>query len=172
MSGFFRARKVDAGTVEQLLYGEPLPDKARREKLIAQGIGAGAAEAREHMEKARLLLALQQAGEKPPTKSKGEKPMTVSLYSSNATGKREIVVQTNAQSLDLFISGLADALDVAVGSMEPSERAEMLASVLRNAFPVAYAISGYKAERVSETRMLSCGAASPDAGNLLAHSRT
>lgn len=169
MKGLFGVPRAGASRVEELLYGESLPEKARKDRLIAQGIGAGAAEAREHMERARKALEAQ----RQETESNiGERQMTVSLYSSNATGKREVVVQTNAQSLDLFISGLADALDVAIESMGTAERAEMLASVLRNAFPVAYAISGYKAERVSETRMLSCGAATPDAGNLLAHSRT
>lgn len=169
MSGLDRAKVLSASRVEQLLYGEPLAEKARKERLIAKGIGAGAAEAREHMERARKLLERQQ---QEAETIKGARHMTVSLYSSSATGKREVVVQTNAQSLDLFITGLADALDVAIETMGKEERAEMLASILRNAFPVAYAISGYKAERVSETRMLSCGAATPDAGNLLAHSRT
>lgn len=169
MTGFDKAKVLSASRVEQLLYGEPLAEKARRERLSAKGLGAGAVEAKEHMERARKLFEKQQ---QKAEATKGERNMTVSLYSSSATGKREIVVQTNAQSLDLFIAGLADALDVAIETMGKDERAEVLASVLRNAFPVAYAISGYKAERVSETRMLSCGAATPDASRLLAHSRT
>lgn len=98
--------------------------------------------------------------------------MTVSIYQSNATGRREFVVQTNAQSLDLFVAALADAMDEAIEKAGTVSRAELIASVLRNAFPLAYAISGYKAERVSETRMLTCGAADPSSTNLVAQSRT
>ena len=98
--------------------------------------------------------------------------MTVSLYTSKASGKLEIVVQTNAQTLDLFTTGLADAIADAVEKIEPERRAEVLGSLLRNALPVAFAIAGYKADRVSESRMLICGAAAPDSSTLLAHSRT
>lgn len=98
-----------------------------------------------------------------------ENPMTVSLYKSTANGSREIVVQTNAQSLDVFISGLADALAIALQA-EPELAAHTIAATLKNAFPVAFSISGYKAEKVSESKLLTCGYASPDASELVAQS--
>lgn len=96
--------------------------------------------------------------------------MTVSLYRSCATGTREIVVQTNAQSLDVFIDALAEALDSAIEA-DPSSRGATIAATLRNAFPVAFAIAGYKAEKVTESKLLTCGFASPDAAELVARSK-
>lgn len=99
-----------------------------------------------------------------------EQRMTVSLYRSTASGTNEIVVQTNAQSLDVFISGLADALDAAL-SAHPEHRQQTIAATLKNAFPVAFAIAGYKAEKVSESKLLTCGFASPDSSELVAQSK-
>lgn len=96
--------------------------------------------------------------------------MTVSLYRSCATGAREIVVQTNAQSLDVFIDALADALSSAIDA-DPKNQAATIAATLRNAFPVAFAIAGYKAEKVTESKLLTCGFASPDAAELVAQSK-
>lgn len=155
--------------IERIVYGESLPEIHRIQRLSQQGDGA--VEAKNHMEAARKALEAQLSSMERNNSTQG-KNMTVSLYSSAATGKREVVVQTNAQSLELFIVGLADAMDAAITQHTEESRAEFLASLLRNAFPVAFAIAGYKAERVSETRMLSCGAADPGASNLLAHSRT
>jgi pyridoxine 5'-phosphate synthase PdxJ len=118
------------------------------------------------MEKAKQLLAEQQA-KKQGTGSN----MTVSLYTSTVSGKTEVVVQTNAQTLDLFVSGLADAMVASLESMTPDRRLELISSMLRNAFPVGFAIAGYKAERVTEARVLVCGAAAPAESSLLAHSR-
>lgn len=102
--------------------------------------------------------------------------MTVSLYKSMASGAMEVVVQTNAQSLDIFISALADALHAALVHEASAPNAvdnsqSLIAATLKNAFPVAYAISGYKAEKVSESKLLTCGFASPDASELLAQSK-
>ena len=163
-----RRKQLQPERLEQLLYGAPLPDLARKEaKELAGGASAGAREAMAYIEKAR-----KQIKEGSTTKeSIGTNHMTVSLYSSTATGKQEIVVQTNAQSLDIFVTGLSDALDSAIVNMETNKRAEIIASILRNAFPLAFAIAGYKADRVSETRMLVCGASNPGESNLLAQSR-
>lgn len=96
--------------------------------------------------------------------------MTVSLYKSMASGSREIVVQTNAQSLDVFISGLAEAMTAALQA-EPEMAVQTIAATLKNAFPVGFAISGYKADKVSESKLLTCGFASPDASELVAQSK-
>lgn len=103
--------------------------------------------------------------------------MTVSLYKSMASGTYEVVVQTNAQSLDVFIGGLADALHAALVHEASAPNAvdnsqSMISATLKNAFPVAFAIAGYKAEKVSESKLLTCGFASPDASELLAQSKT
>lgn len=100
-----------------------------------------------------------------------ETKMTVALYRSTASGAVEIVVQTNAQSLDVFISGLADALHGALSGGKEESQA-VIAATLKNAFPVAFAIAGYKADKVSESKLLTCGFASPDASELLAQSHT
>lgn len=97
------------------------------------------------------------------------KNMTVALYKSVATGAREIVVQTNAQSLDVFITGLADALETAMRA-EPEQIQSTVAATLRNAFPIAFAIAGYKVDKVTESKLLTCGFASPDVSELVAQS--
>ena len=164
ITGFGRTPKISEGKVEKLIYGEELKNPPKRP--LALGISEGAIEARRLMDEAlrKFEESLQQKPER--------KTMTVSLYSSTASGKEEIVVQTNALSLDLYISGLADALSDALDRMDVSRRPDLLASLFRNAFPVAFSIAGYKAEKVVESRMLVCGAAAPGESNLLAHSRT
>ena len=123
-------------------------------------------------ENRRREFADEQARINDAVKSRSIKEalMTVSLYKSTAGGSREIVVQTNAQSLDVFITGLAEALDAAV-SAEPSMAAQTISATLKNAFPVAFAIAGYKADKVSESKLLTCGFASPDASELVAQSK-
>jgi hypothetical protein len=157
--GFRNTPQMRPGRLEELLYGKPLPELKRGE-MQPPTLSAGAIQARELMEK------------HAQTKPKEPSNMTVSLYMSTASGKREVVVQTNAQSLDLFIAGLADAVDAAMDSLPSNDRAELLAGLFRNAFPVAFAIAGYKADKVTESRMLICGAAAPDKSSLLAHSRS
>lgn len=162
LNGFAKAKPLSPADLEKIIYGGALPDLNKPPKPPT----GGGAEARAHLDK-----ALREFNSKP-TKESEKSEMTVSLYTSTASGKKEIVVQTNAQSLDLYIAGLADALDSAIENMDSGSRVEMLSSLLRNAFPVAFSIAGYKAERVSESRMLVCGAAAPGESNLLAHSRT
>lgn len=96
--------------------------------------------------------------------------MTVSLYKSSASGSEEIVVQTNAQSLEVFVASFSDALAEAITSDSKAARA-LICSALKNAFPIAFALSGYKADKVSEARLLTCGYASPDSSELVAQSR-
>jgi len=142
------------------MLGKPTVDELRQARLA------------EEREKTRQAIADEQAriNEAVRQRRMKETPMTVSLYKSTAGGSREIVVQTNAQSLDVFISGLADALDAALQA-EPELAAQTISATLKNAFPVAFAISGYKAEKVSESKLLTCGFASPDASELVAQSK-
>lgn len=143
-------------------------------KLLGGQTGDDIRQARleEEREKLRLKNLNEQAliNELARQRRIKETPMTVSLYKSTAGGSREIVVQTNAQSLDVFISGLSDALDEAL-RVEPELSAQTIAATLKNAFPVAFAICGYKAEKVSESKLLTCGFASPDASELMAQSK-
>lgn len=142
------------------LLGQPTVDELRASRLEQD---------REQMRK-RLADEQSRINEAVRLRRRRETHMTVSLYKSTAGGAREIVVQTNAQSLDVFISGLADALDAALQA-EPDLAAQTIAATLKNAFPVAFAISGYKAEKVSESKLLTCGFASPDASELVAQSK-
>lgn len=142
------------------MLGRPTVDEMRQARL---------AEEREVFQK-QLADEQTRINEMARQRRMKETAMTVSLYKSTAGGSREIVVQTNAQSLDVFISGLADALDAAVQA-EPELAAQTISATLKNAFPVAFAISGYKAEKVSESKLLTCGFASPDASELVAQSK-
>lgn len=158
--------------------GDSLPDAP----TIATALLAA-----ENIEKKKLKLEknaekLEQRMQERALKELNEKwkepeNMTVSLYKSMASGAMEVVVQTNSQSLDVFIVALADALHAALVHEASAPNAvdtsqALISATLKNAFPVAFAISGYKAEKVSESKLLTCGFASPDASELLAQSRT
>jgi len=159
--GMLKTSRLQPDRLEMLLYGSPLC-KSKRELHLES---AGAIEAKNTLSKLRELS------------KKREVNMTVSLYKSMASGAMEVVVQTNAQSLDVFVGALADALHVALvheasapNSVDNSQA--LIAATLKNAFPVAFSIAGYKAEKVSESKLLTCGFASPDASELLAQSKT
>lgn len=143
--------------------------KRRQEKAIRK-----AAQLDERM-RAREELAVREKWLWQETKKGLD--MTVSLYKSMASGAYEVVVQTNAQSLDVFIGALSDALHAALVHEASAPNATdnsqaLIAATMKNAFPVAFAIAGYKAEKVSESKLLTCGFASPDASELLAQSKT
>lgn len=126
--------------------------------------------------RARELERMREKWVDKLTKPQQELSMTVSLYKSMASGAFEVVVQTNAQSLDVFIAALSDALHAALvheasTPNAPDQSQALIAATLKNAFPVAFAIAGYKAEKVSESKLLTCGFASPDASELLAQSK-
>ena len=158
-SGFHTAAMVRGSRLEELLGQETLSQMQAR-----MGIEEIAKRIKE--EKA-LKSKFSFLSHKP----KGVIAMTVSLYESTASGAREIVVQTNAQSLGVFINGLSDALHSALMSKGLESSAWVIAATLKNAFPVAFAIAGYKAEKVSESKLLTCGVASLDASKLLSQSK-
>jgi len=146
--------KLHPDRLAQLL-GMPTTDELRARRL----------------EEERATLRDQEAALRREVRERRLKeiPVTVSLYKSTASGAQEIVVQTNAQSLDVFISGLSDALGRALQDV-PENSAAVIAATLKNAFPIAFSIAGYKAEKVSESKLLTCGFASPDASELVAQS--
>ena len=160
-NGFHTAAMVRGSRLEELLGQETLSQMQAR-----MGIEEIAKRIKE--EKA-LKSKVSLLSDKP----KGVIAMTVSLYESTASGAREIVVQTNAQSLDVFINGLSDALHSALMSKASASESSawVIAATLKNAFPVAFAIAGYKAEKVSESKLLTCGVALLDASELLSQSK-
>lgn len=86
--------------------------------------------------------------------------MTVSILRSGPGRDGVVVVQTNCIGLDGFITELADAMEAAQGQHEQcgfEHPRQLFRAVLRNAFPIAFAIQGYKAERVHESKLLTCG---------------
>lgn len=161
--GLDRAQQLRPDRLEQLL-GLPSVDQARIEERERRK-----ALARAEYE-ANRDAALAQLNELE-ARRKWSTNVTVSLYKSTASGVPEVVVQTNAQTLDVFVTGLADALSSALANDSDAERTKLIAATLRNAFPVAFAIAGYKAEKVAETKLLTCGQAALDAAELIAQSR-
>ena len=79
----------------------------------------------------------------------------------------EFVVQTTCLDADSFISDLSEAIADVVQKAN-GDGALAALGVLQNAMPIAYKLSGYKAETVSEQRTLICGSASPQSSDLLA----
>jgi hypothetical protein len=79
---------------------------------------------------------------------------------SDAHGSGEFVVQTTATDTDTFISELAEALHKATSTFDDGGLAAM--GILKNSMPIAFKLSGYKADSVSEQRTLVCGAVSPN----------
>ena len=76
------------------------------------------------------------------------------------TGSGEFVIQTTCLDCDTFTNELAEALAAALASA--GEGADLAAlGILKNAMPIAFKLSGYKAETVAEQRTLVCGIVSP-----------
>lgn len=158
--GLRTARQVDWSTLERAVGVET------GDELRAKQLATARAQFRADLERSRKPIAAAPV-------NVGVPKMTVSLYQSSASGSREIVVQTNAQSLDVFIAGLADALHSALLALadERTAAAWIIAATLKNSFPVAFAIAGYKAEKVSESKLLTCGVAALDASELISQSK-
>jgi hypothetical protein len=80
---------------------------------------------------------------------------------SDKNGSGEFVIQTTATDTDTYISELAEAMHKAVSSSGDDGGLAMM-GIMKNAMPIAFKLSGYKAESVSEQRTLVCGAISPN----------
>ena len=77
----------------------------------------------------------------------------------DAKGSGDVVVQTTAIDVDQFIGELAEAMTAAV--VKADDEGLTTLGILKVAMPIAYKLSGYKAETVQEQRTLVCGNVSP-----------
>lgn len=80
---------------------------------------------------------------------------------SDKNGSGEYVIQTTATDADTFVCELAEAMHKAVSAAEDDGGLAMM-GIMKNAMPIAFKLSGYKADTVSEQRTLVCGAISPN----------
>lgn len=85
---------------------------------------------------------------------------------SDSKGSGEFVVQTTATDTETFISELAEALSKATSGA--NDDGLMCMGILKNAMPIAFKLSGYKADSVSEQRTLVCGAIGPASCEVIA----
>ncbi len=85
---------------------------------------------------------------------------------SDRHGSGEFVIQTTATDTDSFISELAEALHKATADANDGGLSAM--GILKNAMPIAFKLSGYKADGVAEQRTLVCGTVSPNACEVVA----
>lgn len=92
----------------------------------------------------------------------------VKLYKNRQSGGNgEIVVVTDAKDLRDFIPELAKATLQAIKQLEGDEEFTLNA-IFSNAFDVAFKLQGYKAERVVEQKLLTCGYSSPNVCDIIA----
>ena len=75
-------------------------------------------------------------------------------------GSGEYVIQTTALDTDTFVFELAEAMGDAMKASE--ESALCAVGIMKNAMPIAFKLSGYKADTVAEQRTLVCGIVSPE----------
>lgn len=80
---------------------------------------------------------------------------------ADTLGTGDFVIQTTCLDADAFISELAEAMDIAIKKSDDGGVSAL--GILKNAMPIAYKLSGYKAESVQEQRTLVCGNISPTA---------
>lgn len=85
---------------------------------------------------------------------------------ADTKGTGDFVIQTTCLDVDSFISELAEALDEAV--KKSNDGGVSALGILKNAMPIAYKLSGYKAENVQEQRTLVCGTVSPNSCEVIA----
>jgi hypothetical protein len=85
---------------------------------------------------------------------------------SDLKGSGEFVVQTTCLDTDSFISELAEAMDTAIRKSDDNGISAL--GILKNAMPIAFKLSGYKADTVQEQRTLVCGTVSPNSCEVIA----
>ena len=92
----------------------------------------------------------------------------VNIYKNRGKGGNgEFVIETNLTSLDTFKSELSGAILAAISELEGDDEFTMT-GILEKAFPIAFKLSGYKAESVHEQKILLCGHSSPSECDLIA----
>lgn len=92
--------------------------------------------------------------------------MSVRIFKDKSTG--EFAVQTNCLTTTAFVTELSEAL---ASAMSKDNMSDMVAfGVLKSAMPIAFKLSGYKADEVSEQRTLHCGFISPHSSDCVAAS--
>lgn len=90
--------------------------------------------------------------------------MTVRIFKDGATG--EFAVQTTCLRAEEFVVELSEALAAA---MQRDNDSSLVAfGILKSAMPIAFKLSGYKADEVSEQRTLLCGSVSPAESSMVA----
>jgi hypothetical protein len=80
------------------------------------------------------------------------------------TERTEFLLTTSCTQTDDFLVELATVL-----AKLPKDEGVML-GVMQAAMPIAYKLSGYRAESVREVRSLSCGHVTPGANSVIATS--
>jgi hypothetical protein len=92
--------------------------------------------------------------------------MSVRIFKDKQTG--EFAVQTSCLTADAFVTELSEAL---ASAMSKDNSSDMVAfGVLKAAMPIAFKLSGYKADEVSEQRTLLCGKITPNSSDCVASS--
>lgn len=86
---------------------------------------------------------------------------------SKKNGSGDFVVQTTCLDCDSFVSELAEALTEAITEGEDDGGLAAL-GIMQKAMPIAFKLSGYKADNVNEQRTLVCGYVSPEASEIVA----
>jgi len=85
---------------------------------------------------------------------------------SDRNGSGDYVIQTTATDTDTFISELSEALAKVVA--DSHDDGLTCFSIMKNAMPIAFKLSGYKADSVQEQRTLVCGNVSPNSCEVVA----
>jgi hypothetical protein len=88
----------------------------------------------------------------------------VRIYSD---GNGDFVIQTTATDTDAFICELSEAMSSVIVSANDYGMSCM--GIMKQAMPIAFKLSGYKADTVQEQRTLVCGSISPQACQEIAH---
>lgn len=78
-------------------------------------------------------------------------------------GKGNYAVQTTCLDTETFVADLAEV----IAEMKESDGGISVLGVLSQAMPIAFKLSGYKAELVQEHRTLYCGAIAPHDSQLV-----
>ena len=83
-------------------------------------------------------------------------------------GSGDYVIQTTATDAETFVGELAEAMHKAVFHRDEDDGGLAMMGIMKNAMPIAFKLSGYKADTVSEQRTLVCGSISPNSCEVLA----